>query len=193
MRICPSGPKFLRERRPVRNRVRRLERRDDPLGSRELLKRRERIVIADPRVLRAPHVFQPRVLRPDRRVVEPGGNRVRQLDVAVHVLQHIRARALQHAREPGRKARGMTACGQALPRPPRRRSVEPIRLGNERVEDAERVAATADARHDGIGQPSGQSSGTARAPRGRSRIETRGPSADTDAARAPSQAGSSCR
>ena len=52
---------------------------------------------------------------PDRGVVEAGGNGMRQLDIAVHILQHIRARALQHAREPCRKPRGMTACGQRFP------------------------------------------------------------------------------
>ena len=64
--------------------------------------------------LGAARVAQPRVLGADRRVVEAGRHRVRQLDVAVGVLQHEGARALQHARGAAREARRVAARRDAL-------------------------------------------------------------------------------
>ena len=109
---------------------------------------------------------QPGVLRPDRGVVEPGGNRMRQLDVAVVVLQDERARALQHARAAAGEARGVAAPDDRLAAG--LDADEPdARVADERVEDAHGVAAAADARDDRIGQPAGQLAGSARALRGR--------------------------
>ncbi len=65
---------------------------------------------------------------------------------------------------------------------------------DERVEDADGIAAAADAGDDRIGQPPGlrRASG-ARASLPDHRSGTRAPSADRDAGRAPSRAGSRCR
>ena len=91
------------------------------------------------------------MLRSDGGVVEARGDRVRQLDVAVLILEHEAAGALQHAGTAARKA------GRVLARPdavaasldadqPRRR------VGDEGVEDPHRVAAATHARDDGVGQ-----------------------------------------
>ena len=98
----------------VRHRVRRLERRDDALLARQPLKRVERALVVDPGVFGAPGVAEPRVLGADRGVVEAGGNRVRQLDVAVLVLQHEAARALQHAGAAAGEARRVLARPDAV-------------------------------------------------------------------------------
>ena len=96
-------------RQRVGDRVRRLERRQDPLFARQPLKRLERLVVVDPGVLGALRVVQPGVLGPDGGVVEAGRDRVRQLDVAVVVLQHVGARALQHAGAAAGEARRVLA------------------------------------------------------------------------------------
>ena len=80
---------------------------------------------------------------------------MRELDVAVLVLQHEGARPLQHAGaaagEPRRvaAARDALAAGFDADQPH-------VAIVDERVEDAHRVAAAADARDHGIRQASGQ-------------------------------------
>src|SRR4029453_14161720 len=66
------GTERLRERRRIRDGVRRFERGDDAFGPGELLKSGERIFVADPRVLGSAEIFEPRVFWPDGRVVEAG-------------------------------------------------------------------------------------------------------------------------
>ena len=79
---------------------------------------------------------------------------MRQLDVAVLVLQHERARALQHAGAAAGEARRVPpaddrlAAGLDADQPH-------VAVVEERVEDADRVAAAADARDDRVGQPAG--------------------------------------
>ena len=108
---------------------------------------------------------------------------MRQLDVAVIVLQDEGARALQDAGaaagEPRRVAarRNPLAAGLDADQPH-------ARIVDERVEDADGVAAAADAGDDRVGQPTGQLEDLRAAPRGRSPTGTRAPSADTDADRA---------
>ena len=98
-----------------------------PSSARQRLKRLERLCVGDVGVLGAPDLAQPRVLGADRRVVEPGRDRVRQLDVAVLVLQHEGARALQDAGaaagEPRRvaPARDLLAAGLDADQPHVRR------------------------------------------------------------------------
>ena len=106
----------------MRDGVRRLERRQDPFEPRERLEAVERFGVGDVGVLGAAELAQPRVLGPDRRVVEAGGDRVRQLDVARLVLQHERARALQHARCCRRQTARRDGPARSARRPPRRRS-----------------------------------------------------------------------
>src|SRR5947209_6834727 len=67
------------------------------------------------RVLRAPDRPEPRMLRPDGRIIQAGGHRMRELDVAVLVLQHERAGSLEHhpaaTGEPrGPSALAVSAC-----------------------------------------------------------------------------------
>src|SRR5579884_2943191 len=56
----------------ARERVRRLEGRDDPLGPGEVGERLQRLLVGRDAVLGAPGVAQERVLRPDARIVEAG-------------------------------------------------------------------------------------------------------------------------
>lgn len=67
--------------------VRGLQRGDEPLGARQQLEGLERLHVRDGRVLRPPAVLEPRVLGPDPRVVQTGGNGVRFRDLAVLVLR----------------------------------------------------------------------------------------------------------
>ena len=66
--------------------------------ARQPLKSLERFAIVNPRVFGSSARGQPRVLRTNRRVIEASGNRMCRQDVAVVVLQHQAARAVQHAR-----------------------------------------------------------------------------------------------
>ena len=105
-------------------------------------------------ILRAPDGPQPGVLRPNRRVVEPCGNRMGQLDIAVLVLQHERARALEHARAAAGKPRGVPAADNLLAARLHADQAH-LTIVDERIEDADRVAAAADARHDRVRKPPG--------------------------------------
>src|SRR5215204_305274 len=58
----------------TRERVCGLEGRDDPLGPRQAPEGGERLLVGRADVARAAGVPQERVLRPDARVVEPGGD-----------------------------------------------------------------------------------------------------------------------
>ena len=71
--------------------VARLERRDDALGAAEAVERRQRLVVGDADVLGPADVVQPGVLGADAGVVEAGRDRVRLVDLAVLVGQHIGA------------------------------------------------------------------------------------------------------
>ena len=68
-----------------------------------------------------PLAAQPRVLGADRRVVEAGRDRVRRQDVAVVVLQHQAARAVQHAGVRRRQIARRDRRAQIRGRRPRRR------------------------------------------------------------------------
>src|SRR5688500_7967221 len=79
---------------------------------------------------------------------------MRQLDVAIDVLQHIRARALQNACEPRRKPSGMTAGAERFPTCFDSDKTDGA-VWDERIKNTEGVAAAADTRYDGIRQGSG--------------------------------------
>ena len=90
-------------------------------------------------------------LRPDARVVEAGRRRVGLGDLAVPVLEHHRARAVQDPRRPARERRGVSAgrnavAGRLGHRDPDRR------LADEPIEQPDRVRAAADAGQDEVGQ-----------------------------------------
>src|SRR5262249_59332981 len=125
----------------------RLERGQDAFLAPEPLERRQRVAVVDPCLLGAPALAQPRVLRTDGRVVESGRDRVRQLHVAVDVLEHVTARALQHASTATCKARGVVARGDAAAAGLDADQPD-AGVVHERVEDAHGVTAAADARDD---------------------------------------------
>src|SRR4051812_12821134 len=66
-------------------RVGALERRDDPLGSREPVQRGERLLVGAWQVHGPSRIAQRGMLGADARIVEPGGDRVRVCDLAVVV------------------------------------------------------------------------------------------------------------
>src|SRR5688572_17558456 len=77
----------------VRDGVRRLEGRQDALEAGQLLEAAHRFIVGRVCILGAAGLLQVRVLGPNGRVIEAGRDGVRQLDVAVLILQHERARA----------------------------------------------------------------------------------------------------
>src|SRR5690242_10701182 len=89
----------------ARERVRRLERRDDPLGAGELAEGGEGLVVGRTEILRSADVPKVRVLRPDAWIVEARGDRVGVGDLAVGVGEDRRARAVQDAGASGAERR----------------------------------------------------------------------------------------
>src|SRR4051795_9243573 len=88
-----------------------LECRDDPLEPRDLAEGRDRVVVGDRDVARAPGVAQPGVLRAGARVVEARGDRLRLLDLALVVLQQRAEGTVQHTRAPADRQRCAVAAG----------------------------------------------------------------------------------
>ena len=148
-----SGPRSAASRPRVRDRVRRLERRQNALEPGEVLEGIERGAIVDPGVLGAPEIAQPRVLGPDGCVIESGRDRVRPLDVAVLVLQHVGARALQDAGAAAREARRVPARHDAVGRRPRRRSAGRLRSSTNASNMPMALLPPPDAGDDGGRQP----------------------------------------
>src|SRR5688572_4366840 len=99
----------------MRDRVRGLERRQDALLASEPREPRERVLVADPRVLGAAGVVKRRMLGTNRRVVEARGDGMGELDVAVLVLQHVAVSALKDPGRPAGKTRGVLPLGNAAP------------------------------------------------------------------------------
>jgi hypothetical protein len=136
-------------------RVRGLERRDDPLEPRDAQERGQRLLVGHRNVRRPAGVTQPRVLWPGAGVVEPGAHRVRLEDLAVVALQHRGQRAVEHARLAADGERRAVAAGlQPLPRGLDADQRDGL-VADEPGEHADRVRPAADARDDAIGQPAG--------------------------------------
>src|SRR2546423_4510370 len=93
----------------VRDGVRRFEGRDNSLGFGERLKGAQRFVVGGVNVFDSFFVAQITVLGADRGVIESGGNRMRELDLAVVIRQHERFCALKDAEPPAWKTRGVFA------------------------------------------------------------------------------------
>ena len=91
------------------------------------------------------------MLRTDARIVEAGRDRMRADDLAVVVGHHVGAVAVQHAGLAGRQRRGMAAGLDAVTT-----GFDAVHLHavmrNERVEQADRIAAAADAGDERIRQ-----------------------------------------
>src|SRR5690348_13138570 len=128
----------------MRQRMGGLDRGDDPLEARAELEGVERLTVSDGDVLGAADIVEPRVLRPDARIVETSRDRVRVDDLAVVGLQEIGAVAVEYAGlaavERGRVLAGLDA-------EPRRLDADHAdrRIVEERVEQADRIGAAADA------------------------------------------------
>ena len=101
-------------------------------------------------VLGAAALGQERVLRPDARVVEPGRDRVALLHLPVLVAEHVRARAVQH--RDARRRRSRRACRVGAVAAGLDADQAHVVVA-ERVEQADRVRAAADAGDDGVRQP----------------------------------------
>ena len=71
----------------MRNRVRGFERGNDAFGFREGVESGERFVVGRVNVFNPAGVAQVTVLRSDRGVIEPGGNRMCELDMPVFVRE----------------------------------------------------------------------------------------------------------
>ena len=96
------------------DRVRGLERRDDPLEPGELAEGAQRVVVGDRHVAGPAAVAQLGVLGADARVVEAGGDRVRLEDLAVVVGEHRRERAVEDAGAPGDERGAVAAAVEPL-------------------------------------------------------------------------------
>ena len=138
--------------------VRRLERGDDSLASRQRAKRLERLFVRRAQVLRAPAVPQRRVLGADARIVEAGGDRVRVEDLPVRVGEDRRACAVEDT--PRDRTR-------ATPRrtPRSRRAARLRRRGTPRTSRSRSSRRRRTRRRPPAAAPPPR--GTARAPRGR--------------------------
>src|SRR3984957_15014520 len=101
---------FRRELENLGQGVRGLERRDDAFELRAELEGVERFLVGRRKIGHPSHVVEPRMLGPDARIVEPGGDRMSLEDLAVLGLQKISAVAVQHARAPAID-RGRVAIG----------------------------------------------------------------------------------
>src|SRR5438093_1442479 len=130
--------------REVGDRMRRLERGDDALGPRQDAERFERLRIGARHVLDATGLVQERMLGPDAWIVEAGGHRVRLADLAVLVLQHVAARAVEHADAAAADRRRVLAALDA--EPARLHATQPhLAVLEERAEHADRIRPAADA------------------------------------------------
>src|SRR2546423_13152233 len=84
--------------------VRRFECGNDPLSLRQRLECAECFVVGRVNVFDALLVAQITVLGPDRGVIEPGGNGMRQLDLAVFIREHKSFCSLKNAETAALKA-----------------------------------------------------------------------------------------
>ena len=135
-----------------------------PSSLEQSCERGERLLVGGGEKFHAPDVVEPGVLRPDAGIIEAGRDRMRLVDLAVAVHQQIGAVAVQHAgaaaRDRGRMqpaietvARGFDAVDFDL------------RVVEERMEQAHRIGAAADAGDQRIRQPAFRLSASARASR----------------------------
>src|SRR5581483_2718935 len=92
------------------------------------------------------------MLRSDRGVVETGGDRMRLRDLAELVLQHHRARTVQHSERAAGEPRSMIAGSR--PAASRFYADQPDRrMLHHLMEETDRVRSPADARHSSVRQP----------------------------------------
>src|SRR3546814_15548203 len=97
----------------MRQRVARLERRDDAFLAGAERERPERVLVRGGHVLHPADIVQPGMLRADPGVVEPGRDRVRLGDLTVVVLQQVGAVAVQYPGAPAAQRGGVAAAVEA--------------------------------------------------------------------------------
>ena len=134
----------------VRESMRCFQRRQNALCFAEFLQRFERIVVAGGNVVHATGRLQQRVLRTNARIVEARRDRVRFLHLAVVVLQDDGVSTLQYAWRAGRQRRGILA--KTVARATRFDTDQFNVVADQRIEQTDRIRATADAGERGIGQ-----------------------------------------
>ncbi len=146
-----SSPDILGARwiRPG-NGVRGFERGDDAFGAGEQTRGGDGIVVGDGGIFGAALVGEPGVLGADRGIVEARGNRMRGGDLSVFVLQDVGVRALQNAgARAGETLRGAEARGVFAEFFAAAAGFDAdhfyVGVSQERVEEADRVGAAADA------------------------------------------------
>ncbi len=151
MTIVAPGP-LRRLAQDPRDGVRRLEGRDDPLLLREGVERGERLVVGDALVARPPERGEVRVLGADGRVVEAGRDGVRREDLPVLVGEEERPRPVEDADAPRPEAGRVLA--RARRTAPAGLDADELDAGvrEERVEEADRVRAAADAGDEEVGE-----------------------------------------
>ena len=138
-----------------------LEGRHDAFGLGEQLEGSECLVIGHHVVAGTAGVLELCVLRTDARVVQPCGDAVALAYLSVLILQHVGAGAVQQPGGPAPERRAVLAAGEAAPG---RLDTEQLDVVVEEArEQAERVAAAADARDGGVGRPA-EASPALRAP-----------------------------
>ena len=135
----------------MRERMRRLERRDDAFELAAQLEGFERLGVGRRHIVDALHVVEPGMFGADARIVEAGRDRMRFGDLPVLVHQKIGAVAMQHAGPAaGDRGRMLAGC-QAVAR--RLDAIDlDVLVVEEGMEQAHRIGAAADRRNEGIGQ-----------------------------------------
>src|ERR1044071_6141214 len=98
----------------MRQGMRGFKSRDDTLGLRESAKGGQRFLVRGIIICNAAGIAEIAVLRANRGVVEPGGHRMSELDLAVRVGEEKRLRALKNAQPAALKTRGMFAWANAF-------------------------------------------------------------------------------
>src|SRR5215831_5434061 len=140
--------------RRTRERVRALERWQDSFELAELPHALERLRIARGLITHATTRRQQRMLWPYARIVEPGRDRMRLLNLAIRVLQQQRVRSVEHAGTAvGDRGSVLTKAGAT----PAGLDADDLDrgIGHKGMEGTDGVGSAADAGDEGIRQPPG--------------------------------------
>ena len=130
----------------------RFERRDDAFLRTAQLERLQRFGIGDGNIFRPADFVQPRVFRPNPRIVQPGRDREPFEDLPVIILQQVGAVAVQHAgAPPGQRGAMLHLVVHALAARFDADDVH-VLVVEKREEEAHSVGPAADGRDDRIGQ-----------------------------------------
>ncbi len=134
-------------------RVRGFDRRDDPLGTAQQGERVHCLTVGDGAVTRPAGLGKPGMLRPDARIVEPSGNRVRVQGLAIGVLQQVGPHPVDHPGGAAGQRGRVPAGGQAVAARFTADQAHAL-VRDEGVEHADRVRPAAHAGDHGVRQAS---------------------------------------